>query len=256
MLTRSLKLMRRYSLYLLALILSACELKPGDDIFGKNNNQNNVSIWQHKDQNLIKDSISSNQQREKNKLNTAEKLLSLSLNIDVYDEFGNKIGIGSGAFIKPNIVVTNFHVIQDGYRFILTRNSDTRAFQGTILKIDETHDIALLKITNYRTSNFLRLNSKLPRIGTNVLVAGSPEGLSGSISNGIVSSIRKNDPYDFDLIQFTAPISMGSSGGPIINEQFELIGITVGTNSENNAQNLNYAIPSKYISFLLDEENH
>ena len=80
---------------------------------------------------------------------------------------------------------------------------------------------------------------------------GSPEGLSGSISKGIVSALRKFEPYNYSLIQIDAAISPGSSGGPVVNKKGEVVGITVSKLDIPNAQNLNFAVPTKYLEFLM-----
>jgi S1-C subfamily serine protease len=109
---------------------------------------------------------------------------------------------------------------------------------------------------NPENTEALFFKSKFPRIGNDVWVAGTLLGQEGTISDGIVSAIRKHKPFDFDQIQFTAPISFGSSGGPLVNTDFELIGITVSGIDDYDAQNLNFAVPAKYISHLLDDENN
>ena len=250
--------MRLFIALSLVCVLYSCDVKPGDDLFGGGNQKRQSSDWFGEPittKKTKRTSIKKERNNESQELTNAEKLLNHSVNIDVYFN-GNPLSLGSGCFIKPNIVVTNFHVIEGGNEFKVTINSSGKTLNARLLKFDPIHDIALLKIANYKSAHFLKLNTKFPRIGIDVLAAGSPEGESGSISDGIVSAIRKSDPYDFDLIQFTASISHGSSGGPIINDKLELIGITVGSNSNDNAQNLNYAIPAKYIWHLLDDENN
>jgi S1-C subfamily serine protease len=185
-----------------------------------------------------------------------EKLLDVSVGISVFNADGNLISSGSGAFVKPDLIVTNFHVIKGAYKIVAYRNSDMKKINVVINKVDPIHDVAVLKTNNFKSNKFLNIKTKFPRIGNDVWVAGAPEGLDGTISNGIISAIRKEKPYDFDLIQFTAPISFGSSGGPLINPNMDLIGITVLGIDRNDAQNLNFAVPSKYISHLLDEENN
>jgi tetratricopeptide (TPR) repeat protein len=86
-------------------------------------------------------------------------------------------------------------------------------------------------------------------IGDEVVVIGSPRGEETTVSTGIISSIRKGS----NKLQFTAPISNGSSGGPLFNNYGELIGITAA--SKVNAQNLNFAIPSSEIDQLLTPSN-
>jgi S1-C subfamily serine protease len=117
--------------------------------------------------------------------------------------------------------------------------------------LDKVHDVALLQFDGY-SAEPIKLASNLPKIGENVIVAGSPKGLTGTISKGTISAIRSFDPYDFNLLQISAPISQGSSGGPVVNEQGELLGISVSMFSEG--QNLNFAVPVRYIKYLLQPD--
>lgn len=243
---------RVFLLLFILIIVVSCNLKNGDleiendakiDLFGNNNTNTEVKEKQIKP-------------KSNSTLNTAEKLLKASVNIYSYLENGELVSSGSGAFINANLIVTNLHVIEKGSKYMFNTNDNKTNNKLIIYKIDPIHDIAILKSSYYKTDLFLNLVRKFPKIGDGILVCGAPEGLEGTISNGIVSSIRKNKPYDFDLIQFTAPISFGSSGGPLINNKMELIGITVSGIDRNDAQNLNFAVPSKYIINLLDLENN
>ena len=85
------------------------------------------------------------------------------------------------------------------------------------------------------------------KIGETVYVAGNPKGLEGTFSDGIVSS--KRGGYSNEHLQMTAPISPGSSGGPVLNRQGQVIGVSFMT--LEGGQNLNFAIPSRYIGVLL-----
>ena len=80
-----------------------------------------------------------------------------------------------------------------------------------------------------------------------MFAVGNPQGLEGTFSMGIVSSVRQIEADS--LLQVTAPISPGSSGGPILNAEGQVIGVAVAT--FNGGQNLNFAIPSKYVLELL-----
>ena len=92
-------------------------------------------------------------------------------------------------------------------------------------------------------------NSDSVQVGDSIYVVGNPQGLEGTFSQGIVSSIR--EVGSDKLLQITAPISPGSSGGPVLNEKGEVIGVSVATFT--GGQNLNFAIPSKYLSILLSK---
>ena len=178
-------------------------------------------------------------------------LLKTSVSITNFNN-GKIIGTGSGAFVASNMVVTNSHVIENGNSIEIIRNSDSKKFIGEIIKIDKAHDVCIIEIKNDEVDVFLTLDNKTPDIASEIMVAGSPLGLNGTITKGSVSRIAKKDPYDFEMIQITAPISPGSSGGPVINMTGELIGISVGSFVGEGIQNINFAVPSKYIKFLLD----
>ena len=90
-------------------------------------------------------------------------------------------------------------------------------------------------------------NSDLAQVGETVYAVGNPRGLEGTFSDGIVSNIR---PVSSDkLIQMTAPLSPGSSGGPVLTRKGEVIGVSVLT--IRDGQNLNFAIPSNYLKTLI-----
>lgn len=114
---------------------------------------------------------------------------------------------------------------------------------------DETNDLALLKISAYGIKPLMLGNSDAVKIGDTVYVAGNPKGLEGTFSDGIISSRRNK--YTKERFQMTAPISPGSSGGPVLNSKGEVIGVSVAAHRDLDAQNLNFAIPSHYLKTLL-----
>lgn len=157
------------------------------------------------------------------------------------------IGLGSGFFVSKNVIVTNYHVIKDANEaYCYTNNSSTKFKIEGYLAVDKSVDLILLKVSGLdRASIKIATSSISP--GQKVYVIGSPKGLPASISDGIVSGLR-----DFEgkkLIQITAPISPGSSGGPVLNANGELIGVSVGQYKEG--QNLNFAIPKSNLEVLL-----
>ena len=164
---------------------------------------------------------------------------------------GKTVNQGSGFFIdSTGRLVTNYHVIEDASSAIV-KTSDGGFYEvnGT-LAVDEEHDLAILKVVG---SNFAYVSlgdSDAVSIGDKVYAVGSPLGLETTVSDGIVSSIRELDQVR--LIQTTAPISHGSSGGPLLNLRGQVIGVT--TLQIEGGQNLNFAIPSKLIRPLLSSE--
>jgi S1-C subfamily serine protease len=184
--------------------------------------------------------------------NVPEILLESSVTVISKNSRNKTLAQGSGAFIANNKIVTNFHVIEGGVKYeIILNSNNSLTHEATVLKINRVWDIAILEIDVSYPANVLKINTNYPAIGDDIIVAGSPFGLEGTISKGNISAIRQFPPDDYDLFQISAPISPGSSGGPVVNLKGDLIGISVSGIKADGAQNLNFAIPAKYISFLL-----
>ena len=178
----------------------------------------------------------------------AEKALAATVSLEMKDKSGKTLGIGSGFFVKPNLIATNYHVIEgaaSGTAKLIGKYT-TYNIEG-ITATDKTNDLALLKVTAYGIKPLPLGDSDTVRIGETVYVAGNPKGLEGTFSNGIISSRRDTDTKE--RLQMTAPISPGSSGGPVLNRKGEVIGVSFMT--LEGGQNLNFAIPSKYLKTLL-----
>lgn len=152
-------------------------------------------------------------------------------------------------------VVTNFHVLagaaEDGRVTVVLPDSKEAHFVE-VLAADPDHDLAILRVPQARGIPALKLaDSDAVKPGEAVVAIGHPLGLGNTVSNGIVSAVR--DLGDgVRLIQVSAPISEGSSGGPIFNDRGEVIG--VATAFATQGQNLNFGVPSNDIKPLLLEE--
>jgi hypothetical protein len=120
---------------------------------------------------------------------------------------------------------------------------------GTVA-VDRHADLALLKVNSSAPPLALGPNAS-PAIGDNVFVVGNPLGLEGTFSAGIISGIRRTE--ENSILQMTAPISPGSSGGPVMNASGAVIGIAVATFQDG--QNLNLAVPVSYLSRLLASQS-
>ena len=180
----------------------------------------------------------------------AEKALAATVYLEMQDSKGVPLGFGSGFFVGDNLIATNYHVIEGAARGTakLVGQFSTYTIEG-VTATDKTNDLALLKVTVYGINPLPLGNSSDVKIGETVYVAGNPKGLEGTFSNGIISSRR--DPYTKERLQMTAPISPGSSGGPVLNSKGEVIGVSFMTLV--GGQNLNFAIPSRYLTELLTE---
>ena len=180
----------------------------------------------------------------------AEKALAATVYLEMQDSKGVPLGFGSGFFVGDNLIATNYHVIEGAARGSakLVGQFSTYTIEG-VTATDKTNDLALLKVTMSGIKPLPLGNSSDVKIGETIYVAGNPKGLEGTFSNGIISSRR--DPYTKERLQMTAPISPGSSGGPVLNSKGEVIGISFMTLV--GGQNLNFAIPSRYLTELLTE---
>ena len=164
-----------------------------------------------------------------------------------------KLGNGSGAFVKNDLVVTNHHVIWNKRKNklcvdITVKNQKGEKSSAEVVKYDYQNDLAILKLNNKIANKVLEINSERPIIGTDLWISGAPRGLEGTISKGIVSNIQKS--LDRLLIQHSAPITYGSSGGPVVNLSGNLIGVSVSGYGEAN---LNFAVPAKFIKSMLED---
>ena len=166
------------------------------------------------------------------------------------DDNGQPLSLGSGFFVRKDIVATNLHVVEGsvgGYAKIVGQKSKY-SIAGYVA-IDERWDLILLKIKDANAPALSLGDGTKIAVGDEIFAVGNPKGLEGTFSKGIISAIRKIK--EDTLLQITAPISPGSSGGPILNNEGDVIGISVAT--FKGGQNLNFAIPASYLSKLLSD---
>ena len=181
----------------------------------------------------------------------AQKALAATVSLEMQDSNGDTLGHGSGFFVRPNLIATNFHVIDGaakGYAR-LVNTATTYPIEG-FTATDETNDLALLKVSAHGINPLNLGNSDAVQIGETVYVAGNPLGLEGTFSDGIISG-RRDSAGKKERLQMTAPISPGSSGGPVLNRKGEVIGVSTSLYNPLFGQNLNFAVPSKALQALL-----
>jgi len=192
------------------------------------------------------------QERSLSGQDLARRILPAVVLIDCDDGKGNH-SLGSGFFVAPGIIATNHHVVNDmiqGEAHTVLGGKTSRSWHiKAVTSYNEDSDLALLSVSVAETDKVLPLHLANARtvVGETIYAFGNPEGLAGTISPGIVSGLRSFKSGQ--MIQITAPISPGSSGGPIVNTRGEVIGIAEGSLSEG--QNLNFAIPAHLLTSLL-----
>ena len=167
------------------------------------------------------------------------------------DQNGQPLSLGSGFFVADNLVATNLHVIEGasgGYAKLVGTSSKLN-IDGT-QGVDKLRDLALLRLSSAPAPSLVLGESEKVAVGDPVYAVGNPQGLEGTFSQGIVSGIRKLGSDT--LLQITAPISPGSSGGPVLGSTGTVIGVAVAT--FQGGQNLNFAIPSSYLRSLMDKK--
>jgi hypothetical protein len=171
-----------------------------------------------------------------------------TVQIEVLDERGRTRGSGSGFVVRQDgLVVTSFHVVQNGHSLRIVLPNGDEHTEILYLGGNSQHDIALLKVP-VEGLQALRLgDDTAAQVGQRVYTMGHPLGQTATFSDGLVSALRTVE--DVSVIQITAPISVGSSGGPVMNPAGEVIGIA--TMMLRGGQNLNFAVPVQYIHPLL-----
>lgn len=151
------------------------------------------------------------------------------------DNAGQPLSLGSGFIVKEGIVATNLHVVAGsgkGYAKFISKKTK-HDIMGYVA-IDEKSDLVLLKIKDVNAPVLSLGDSNKVSVGDEIFVIGNPQGLEGTLSKGIVSAIRTVGQDS--ILQITAPISPGSSGGPVLNEKGEVIGVAVATFKEGQTR--------------------
>jgi S1-C subfamily serine protease len=168
-------------------------------------------------------------------------------------------GQGSGFILdKAGHVLTNFHVIADANR-IEVGTSDKHKYKATIVGSDRVHDLALLQINAPNLQPVTLSSSTDLVVGQKVYAIGNPFGLTGTMTRGIISSIRsikgpEGSPIE-DAIQTDAAINPGNSGGPLLNSRGEVIGINtlIASNGAEQSSGIGFAIPVNTAKAVLGD---
>lgn len=177
--------------------------------------------------------------------------------VESYDKNGTTYSSGSGFVISGGLFITNYHVVKDGYGITVKLDGEVYNNNGWYWMKNEITDLYGTYLSTSYTptgtingkvpTKSLPYNVDIPEVGETIYAIGSPFGLENTISVGIVSGIREDNGVT--MIQHTADTDHGSSGGALLNEYGEVIGVT---SSGVEGSNLEFAIPIKYV---IDELN-
>ena len=178
----------------------------------------------------------------------AEQTMPSVVMLVAEDSKGQPQQFGSAFFIAEDTLVSNWHVVRNAaraYGNTVQGNKKLRVVGAMASDCDQ--DLVLLKTEGGNGKPLKLADFSKIAVGDEVFAVGNPQGLEGTFSGGMVSSIRNEKGVK--ILQVTAPISEGSSGGPVVNTSGEVVGVATATIREG--QNLNFAVPSVYIAQLM-----
>lgn len=161
-------------------------------------------------------------------------------------------GSGTCFYLKQyNVFVTNYHVVE-GFREVGIQDNDKNSYLAKVIMVNPSKDIALLSVDEDFSSLPEMQLSDIPEIaiGQKIQVAGYPYGMPFSVTEGTVSSPKQLMGNHY-LIQTDAAVNPGNSGGPMFNEQLELIAVTVS--KIKDADNMGFGIPVITLKGILDK---
>ncbi|MGD0939135.1 MAG: trypsin-like peptidase domain-containing protein [Terracidiphilus sp.] len=204
---------------------------------------------------------------EQNNIAIYRRVLPSVVNITskslVYNFFFEPVpqqGQGSGFILdKSGHVLTNYHVVEGANRGIKVQLSNKRSYDAKVVGTDKVHDLALLQVNAPNLEPVTLADSRDLAVGQKVYAIGNPFGFNGTMTRGIISSIRtiggsEGAPIE-DAIQTDAAINPGNSGGPLLNSRGEVIGINtmIASNGANQSSGIGFAIPINTAKAVLGD---
>ena len=187
--------------------------------------------------------------------------------VTVMTELSRGMGVGTGViFTADGYVLTNYHVLSGGSD-CLVATAAGYTYSARYVAGDADNDLAVLKIDTEELDAFVAVfpcaefgDSDLLTVGDPVYAIGNPLGveLRGTLTDGIVSAINRDvwvDGRTMTLIQTNAALNSGNSGGPLINEYGQVVGINVikMTSQNSNVEGLGFAIPTAYLQRIVND---
>ncbi len=213
------------------------EAAPGESLDGEE--QNNISVY-------------------KKNIPSVVNITSRAMTFDFFYGLVPQEGQGSGFVIdKEGHILTNYHVIADARQVEVTLHN-RKKFKATVIGTDPPHDLAVIQIKAPELVPAVLGDSRNLQVGQKVYAIGNPFGLAGTMTRGIVSSIRPvrepNGAMIDEAIQTDAAINPGNSGGPLMNWHGEVIGInTMILSNSNQSAGIGFAIPINTAKAVLND---
>jgi S1-C subfamily serine protease len=170
-------------------------------------------------------------------------VLPSTVTLEIENAAGKRFVGSAFLAIADGLAVTAWHVVHDALRVEARfSNNETVKVEGVIDK-DEKLDLALIRLKSNNRPR-IKLNLDPPRIGSRIYVVGAPRGFDFSIGDGLISQIRTVDGVRY--YQVSCPISPGDSGGPVLNDRGEVIGVMSWRKAD--AENVSFALPSSSLA--------
>jgi S1-C subfamily serine protease len=197
----------------------------------------------------------------KKALPSVVNITSMAVTFDFFYGAVPQQGMGSGFVIDgEGHILTNFHVVE-GARQVEVTTSDKKKYKAQIIGTDPIHDLAVIQIPTKDVPQAEIGDSKSLVVGQKVYAIGNPFGLSGTMTRGIISSIRSvkgQRGYIDEAIQTDAAINPGNSGGPLLNAHGQVIGINsmILTGGVEQSAGIGFAIPINTAKAVLDDLVH
>ncbi|MBO0799450.1 MAG: trypsin-like peptidase domain-containing protein [Blastocatellia bacterium] len=167
------------------------------------------------------------------------------------DDRNNVVGQGSGFIVTPNgAIVTNLHVVRGASMVLVKLPSGDMYKTADVVDVDDVKDLAVIKIKGFHLPIVRLGDSDRVEAGESVVVISSPEGLTNSVTTGVVSGVRRLETHR--IFQITAPTSPGSSGGALFDSTGSVVGIV--TYVLRSGQNINFAVPVNYIRGMISDQ--
>jgi S1-C subfamily serine protease len=162
---------------------------------------------------------------------------------------GEDLSSGAGFIVGPDMVATCYHVVENARGIVVTPIGDSEdRHKALLVRYDKERDVALLFVRSLKGRPLKVTDKSDFYIGETIYTLGNPKGLEGTFSNGIISNfLRVEDTF---YLQFTAPVSPGNSGGPVLGNTGEVVGMVNMQLKEG--QNLNFAILAVHVRMLME----